>query len=495
MSSDIPPAPTASPTRARARHHPTLRGMGPTGSLLAAVLLALLLVVAQPLSGALVAATEPSATPSLPVSSPDGPEASAGVPGDFELFREALRIVRENYVDEGVLTDENLTRGAIRGMVEALGDTGHSVYLTPDEVQAEIDALDGRVIGIGVSVDTRGGAPMIIAVFPGSPAAAAGLRAGDVIEAVDGRRVDRLEVSGLLERVRGEPGTTVTLVIRHADGSRDEVPIVRAEVSVPPVAWSMVPGTTIADIGINQFSDGAGRATRRALRRALADGATGVVLDLRGNPGGLVHEAIGVAGLFLHEGTTVYQEEHRDGERVPVTTRDEPVAPDMPLVVLVDEGSASAAEIVASALHDSGRARVIGQRTFGTGTVLNFFPLSDGSAIRLGVIRWLTPPGMSVFETGVGPDMVVDLPEDGGILYPGSLDDLDARGFRRSGDTQLRRAVRLLTTDPQGTPRPARHPSASEEPKDEATAAPTHAARGPSTVPPQAPPSSLEARG
>lgn len=484
MTRELPPGPTRSPIPATGPHRRPAWPSGPAIGLLLAIVLVVLIGLGQPIAGAPVAASDASAVPSLPATPPREAGPSEATPEDFALFWEALRIVRENYVDEGALTDENLTRGAIRGMVEALGDTGHTVYLTPEEVQAEIDALDGRVIGIGVSVDTRGGAPLIIAVFPGSPAAEAGLRAGDVIESVDGRRVDRLEVPGLLDRVRGEPGTTVTLGIRHADGSRDEVPIVRAEVTVPPVAWSMVPGTTIADIGINQFSDGAGRATRRALRRALADGATGVVLDLRGNPGGLVHEAIAVAGLFLPQGSTVYQEEHRDGERAPVSTGDEPVAPDVPLVVLVDEGSASAAEIVASALHDNGRARVVGERTFGTGTVLNFFPLSDGSAIRLGVIRWLTPAGVGVFETGVAPDLVVDLGDAGVALYPGSLDDLDARDFRRSGDTQLRRAVRLLTTDPQGAPRPAHSP---DEPADDAHRT--------STPPPEPPPSPLEARG
>jgi carboxyl-terminal processing protease len=295
-------------------------------------------------------------------------------------------------------------------------------------------------------------------------------------------------VSELIDRVRGEPGTTVTLDLERADGSRREVDIERAEVTIPPVTWSMVPGTTVADIGINQFSDGAARETRRALRRALADGATAVVLDLRGNPGGLVNEAIDVAGLFLPQGSTVYQEEHRAGDRIDVTTRDEPVAPDVPLVVLVDEGSASAAEIVASALHDDGRARVVGARTFGTGTVLNFFPLSDGSAIRLGVVRWLTPEGASLFETGVGPDVVVDLRPTGAVLYPEALDGMAARDFRRSDDGQLRRAVRLLTTDPEGTPRPAPTPTADAP-------APTDAAPTPSASSSEAPPSPLEAKG
>jgi carboxyl-terminal processing protease len=447
---------------------------------LAGLLLLALLAVAQPAPSRTVAAAEPSVAPS---ASP-GPDAT---PSEFELLWEALRIVRENYVDDEALDEENLTRGAIRGLVEALGDTGHTVYLTPDEVQAEIDALDGRVIGIGVSVDDRGGAPVVIAVFPGSPADEAGLRVGDIIESVDGRRVDRLGVTELIDRVRGEPGTTVTLGIERVDGSRDELRIERAEVIIPPVTWSMVPGTTIADIGINQFSDGAGREARRAVRRALADGATGIVLDLRGNPGGLVHEAIAVAGLFLPRDSTVYREEDREGERVDVTTPDDPVAPVVPLVVLVDEGSASAAEIVASALHDNGRARLVGQRTYGTGTVLNFFALSDGSAIRLGVLRWLTPGGVGVFETGVSPDIVLDIPAGATILSPDALDDLDARGFRRSGDAQLRRAVRLLTRDPGGTPGPAMTPAAPESPD---VAAPTS-----STPPEQAPPSPLEATG
>jgi carboxyl-terminal processing protease len=176
-----------------------------------------------------------------------------------------------------------------------------------------------------------------------------------------------------------------------------------------------------------------------------------------------------------------------------VTTQDDPVAADVPLVVLVDEGSASAAEIVAAALHDAGRARLVGERTFGTGTVLNFFGLSDGSAIRLGVLRWLTPTGRSAFETGVAPDITVELPETGVMLYPEALDDLSPRAFRRSADTQLRRAVRLLTTDPTGTPKPPEQPSATERPS--ATAGPVEAAPGPSTVPPEQPPSPTEARG
>lgn len=450
--------------------------------LVLALVLGLLLAVGQPLARSVAAAdAAPELPPPVGSPSPTGSSSPAPFPSGFELFWEALGIVREHYVGGEALTDQNLTRGAIRGMVEALGDDGHTVYLTPEEVQAEIDALDGRVIGIGVSVDSRRGAPVIIAVYPGSPAAEAGLRPGDIIETVDGRRVDRIDVPELIDRVRGEPGTVVTLGIERADGTRTELDIVRAEVRIPPVAWSMVPGTSVAVMGVNQFSDGAAREARRATRRALADGATAVVLDLRGNPGGLVHEAVGVARLFLPRGSVVYQEEDRDGTRRAVTTRDDPVAADVPLVVLVDEGSASSAEIVAAALHDNGRARLVGKRTFGTGTVLNLFSLSDGSAIRLGVLRWLTPTGRSAFETGVAPDLPVDLPQTGAMLYPSSLDAMSPRAFRRSQDTQLRRAVRLLTTDPTGTPLPPEPPEATPMPETDAPAA--------SRTPPEPPPS------
>jgi carboxyl-terminal processing protease len=410
-------------------------------------------------------------------------------PADFGLFWEALGIVKDHYVDTSALGDENLTRGAIRGMVEALGDSGHTVYLTPDEVQAEVDALDGRVSGIGVSVDTRSGAPVIIAVFPGSPAAKAGLRPGDLIVSVDGKRADRAGLSDLLGRVRGAPGTSVTLGIEHPDGTREDVPMVREELSIPAASWSLVPGTTIADIQVTQFSNGAARETRRAVRQAIRAGATAIVLDLRGNPGGLVNEAIDVASMFLAPGDTVYQEQDRSGARQPVRTSGEPLAADLPMVVLVDAGSASSAEIVAAALHDNGRARVIGEPTFGTGTVLNLFPLSDGSAIRLGVIEWLTPVGASIFEGGIQPDQVVGLPSGALMLIPSELDSMDARGFRASDDAQLRRAARMLTADPDGTPRPAPPPTPV------VTASPASAPTA-SAAPPTAPPSvPLEATG
>ena len=378
---------------------------------------------------------------------PGGPGSVVpdGVPEDFGVFWQALKLVQDRFVDPTKLGDESLTWGAIRGMVDSLGDTGHTVFLTPDQVQAQSDQMSGRISGIGIMVDTRAGVPLIISVFDGSPADKAGLRAGDLITSVDGQATERLTLDEVIKRVRGAAGTTVNLGITHRDGTTDEVPIVRAEIVVPTASWAFVPGTKIADIRLAEFSQGAADGVRSALTEALAQGAESVVLDLRGNPGGLVDEAINIAGLFLPEGSTVYGQQDRSGTRTEVPTTSTPIAPDLPLVVLTDYGSASSSEIVAAALRDNGRAQVIGQKTFGTGTVLNLFPLSDGSAIMLGVIEWLTPKGETIFDVGITPDIEVKLPADGVPTEPDLLKSQTRKEFKQSLDTQLRQAVKTLT--------------------------------------------------
>lgn len=368
-------------------------------------------------------------------------------PADFGLVWEALQIIRDHYVDRSSLTDQQLTYGAISGIVDALGDTGHSIFLTPADLAAEQQSLNGTISGIGAVLGQRAGQAIIVSVIPDTPADKAGLRSGDVILDVNGASVDGMTTEQIVALVRGDVGTQVTLTIQHAgDASPHDVTMTRAQITVPAVTWTMIPGTTIADVRLIEFSTGASDAVKTALQAALAGGATGFVLDMRSNPGGLVDEAVGVASQFLSSGV-VYQREDSTGAKTPVPVNGGGLVTTQPLVVIVDEGTASSAEIVTGALQDNGRAKVVGVRTFGTGTVLNTFPLSDGSAVRLGVEHWLTPNGNLIFGNGITPDDVVQLPTDGSPLEPGDISAMTAAALAASGDAQMLQAIQMVKTD------------------------------------------------
>lgn len=363
---------------------------------------------------------------------------------DQELIAEAIELLRERYVDEEVLTSENLTVGAIRGMVEALGDDGHTQYLTEEEYEIERDVLQGRIAGIGVVLDQRSASPVVVSVVDGSPADRAGLRAGDVIVTVGGVETARMPDGELADRVRGEPDTVVRLGLeRPGSAERVVVDVRRGDVEIDPVSWAFAPGSDVAVVRVVQFSVGSGRQTREAVEDAVATGATGIVLDLRGNPGGLLTEMVNAASAFLEEGV-VLLERGRDDMPEPISVDPgRAVDTDAPVVVLVDYGTASSAEILAAALRDNGRAMVIGEQTFGTGTILNNLRLSDGSALRLGVREWLTPDGQSLFRVGLAPDEEASLPPGAVRHEPSDLLSLTPLEFEVSDDEPLRRAVQL----------------------------------------------------
>ncbi|HWH23892.1 MAG TPA: S41 family peptidase [Candidatus Limnocylindria bacterium] len=394
------------------------------------------------------APTEPAAQPTI-TPTPVPPRIPIttqppNAPADFALFWEALEQVREHFVGRGDLADRELTHGAIRGLVDALGDTGHSVFLTPEALAAEQQSLEGRVVGIGVLLGERAGRPVIVSVLSGGPASRAGLRSGDVFISVDGVDVTRMAADELAPRVRGEAGTTVNITVdRPSTAERLEFSIVREEVRFPVADWTMIPGTDVALLRLVQFSSGAADQLGAARDQAIAAGARGLILDLRSNPGGFVHEAIGVASLFL-DGETVYIREQADGTRIPEATDPRRQATDLPLVVLIDEGTASSAEIVSGAIGSAGRAEIVGQTTFGTGTVLQTFLLSDGSAVRLAVERWLTPDGELIFGRGISPTIEVALPANEVGLEPDELRALTPEQVRAIADTQLLRAIELL---------------------------------------------------
>jgi carboxyl-terminal processing protease len=375
-----------------------------------------------------------------------GPAASTGPGSELALIREAWDAIHNNYVESDQLDDRELAYGAIEGLADAVGDTGHTTFLTPEERASEAASLSGSYVGIGAVVDTApDGLPVIVGVFRGSPADQAGLKSGDIIVAVDGTLTVDEDLDHVISRVRGTAGTAVVLTIRSgADGPEREVRIIRADVHIEPVSWVMAPGSKTAVLRLEQFSTGATPKVRAALEELKAAGADRLILDLRGNPGGFVNEAVAIASEFLASGN-VYVERNAKGEEKATQVSPGGVAVDLPLVVLVDLGTASSAEIVAGALQDAGRAEVVGERTFGTGTVLGEFALSDGSALRIGTVEWLTPKGRLIWHEGIAPDVVVARPSGVGPIVPDDLRSMSAADVQDLKDPQLKKALELVS--------------------------------------------------
>jgi carboxyl-terminal processing protease len=382
----------------------------------------------------------------------DGTATAAGgsvaipgsLPPEFAAYTEAWQILHDHYVDPAALDPKKLTYGSIDGLVESVGDTGHSRFLTPDEVKDQHTSLSGSIVGIGAVLNTDQGQPIIQSVIPGGPAERAGLRSGDRVLTVDGKSLDGLEIDQVVKLIRGDAGTTVKLSILHeGDTAPVEYSIVREKVTIPAVSWSMIPGTTLADLRLEEFSAGAAKEVEDAIKAAKAAGATGIVLDLRGNPGGYVGEAVDIASEFLKDGI-VYQQRDKSGKVDKQAVKPGGEATDLPIAVLVDLGTASSAEIVAGAIQDAKRGQLIGEKTFGTGTVLNEFALKDGSALLVGTVEWLTRDGRQIWKKGIEPDLPLESDPAGTIVPPSELSKLGADGLAKSGDAQLLKAIELL---------------------------------------------------
>jgi carboxyl-terminal processing protease len=380
----------------------------------------------------------------------------SNVPADaadsFRLMAEAWNIIQEVYVDRPALQAQRLTYGAISGMVDALGDTGHSRFLSPERLEAYRTFAQGQFEGIGAYVEVKDGHVVIAAPMDGSPAQRAGLRAGDVILKVDGENVANLPLDEVVKRVMGPEGTSVTLtILSHDTGQARDVTLVRARITVHNVTWQRLPGTTVAHVRLVAFSHGATEDLRKALQEIQQQGLTQVILDLRNDPGGLLDEAVSTTSQFLGSGN-VLLEKDAQGQVKPVPVSEGGIALKMPLVVLVNQGTASAAEIVAGALQDAGRAKLVGETTFGTGTVLGEFGLSDGSAMLLATQEWLTPNGRVIWHQGIVPDVVIALPATASPLHPEAEADMTPDQLRASKDVQLLRALDLLAARSSTTP-------------------------------------------
>ena len=360
----------------------------------------------------------------------------------LSLYAQALDRVREDYVDQEAVDAKKQTYGAIEGMLETLGDEGHTRFLTPEEVEENEQSNSGTYIGVGIQVREEGGEIVVSELIEDSPAQKAGIESGDVLVAVDGESVRGEDVAEVTGKVQGPEGTTVELTFLR-DGEEREFSMQRAELVDPSVSWTLIPDTDTAHVGLERFANNSAEELATAFEEARAAGAERFILDLRNNPGGQVDQAVAMADDFLEPESVIYVREDASGEREEIRVPGGAEPTDAPMVVLVNGGSASSAEILAGALRDNDRATLVGTTTFGTGTVLRKYTLRDGSAILLGVAEWLTPHGDFIRGTGIEPDVEAKLHQEEEVLAP-----VDAKGLSREEiferDSQLEKAFEVL---------------------------------------------------
>jgi carboxyl-terminal processing protease len=364
---------------------------------------------------------------------------------DFRLMAEAWNTIQSVYVDRKAVKPKLLTYGAISGMVASLGDTGHSRFLSPEMLQQERHISKGLLEGIGAEVQMKNNQLVIVAPIDGSPAQRSGLKPGDIILKVDGEDVGGLPLEQAVGLILGPAGSSVNLTIFNPGTGRTiNLTLVRARITLHNVKWQRLPGTTTAHVRIATFSKGVSKDLRKALADIQEKKLTGLILDLRNDPGGLFDEAVETASQFLSSGNVLLEKNAR-GEVTPVAVQSEGAAIPLPIVVLINGGTASAAEIVAGALQDAHRATLVGEETFGTGTVLEPFTLSDGSALLLATKEWLTPAGHVIWHKGISPNVFVPLLPEVTPLFPEAEKGMTTTELRESKDKQLLRALDLLT--------------------------------------------------
>jgi carboxyl-terminal processing protease len=386
---------------------------------------------------------------------------------DLKVFTEVLSVVRKNYVEEVKLKD--MVYGAIRGMLSSLDP--HSGFMPPDAYKEMQVETKGEFGGIGIQIGLKDGVLTVIAPIEDTPAYKVGMKAGDKILKINGETTKDMGLHDAVSKMRGQKGTSVTITImREGWKETKDFTIVRDIIKVKSVR-SRVIEDKIGYVKVNQFQERTASDLEAVLLKLSQDKITSLILDLRNNPGGILNSAVEVSGQFLPQGKVVVFIKGRTGERSEYRTEEEKgieLFRTIPMIVLVNQGSASASEIVAGALKDWGRAVILGVQTFGKGSVQSVIPLSDGSGLRLTTARYYTPKGISIQTTGITPDIVTKLEMKNGakehpVVREKDLErhlknDIDAKPDEKSkepeemtpievgekDDTQLQKAIELL---------------------------------------------------
>ena len=327
----------------------------------------------------------------------------------LDVITQAWNIIFQDYVDKERLDADTLAQGAIKGMVEALDDP-YTAYLDAEAYELSLRDIEGKIEGIGAHVAVKGEQIIIIAPIADSPADKAGIKPGDIILEIDGRSTSGMSLVEAVLSIQGTKGTAVTLLILHQGETEPKViEIVRAEIELPSVHFEM--REDMAYINITQFSERTVEELSPVLEAIAQQRASGIILDLRSNPGGLLETVIDVAGFFLKEGVVVEVVDN-EGNRTVSSVKPSPITTDLLLVVLVDGYSASGSEVLVGALQDHGRATIAGTKTYGKGSVNILRQLKDGSGIYLTTARWLTPNGHLIEGKGLAPDYELEEGED-----------------------------------------------------------------------------------
>jgi carboxyl-terminal processing protease len=383
-------------------------------------------------------------------------EAAATPPRDsydlMEIFTTAIEQIRRNYVDAEKTEYQDLIYGALKGMLQSLDS--HSAFLDPDMFNDMKDDTSGHFGGLGIVISMRNNILTIVAPMENTPGSRAGLLSGDHIVEIDGESTESLSLQEAVRKLRGLPGTDVTIrILRPKAAEFQEHIITRAIIPIESVKDAHVMNNGIGYVRITQFTNPTSEDLAKALADLRKENMRALVLDLRNNPGGLLSAAIDVAQKFVRRGDLIVYTQGRDGRRVQrYVARERSPLLDIPMVVLINEGSASAAEIVAGALQDNKRAILVGEKTFGKGSVQSVLPLDDGSALRVTTAKYYTPSERVIDERGIEPDITVSIaPDDWRRLLiqrsrPQNADPAlhDEEDLEETIDTQLERAIDVL---------------------------------------------------
>jgi carboxyl-terminal processing protease len=347
---------------------------------------------------------------------------------DFGIFWETWRTIQNKYYDRPV-SEKDLFYGALLGMSAGVQDP-YTVFFDPEISQDFNEQINGTFEGIGIEIGLKEEQLVVIAPLPGTPAFNAGMLAGDKIVKIDGTGTTGITLDVAVTMIRGEKGSTVELGVKR-EGEDDiiEIPIVRGTIRIESISWKMLEGN-VAHIVLSDFNENTENGFEKAIREIILEEPVGVVLDLRNNPGGFLATAVNIAGYFIQEDKVVLIEDFGNGNENSYSVENGEDFVDYPMIVLVNGGTASASEIVAGAIQDHKIGRVIGEQTFGKGTVQELKEFADGSSLKITVAEWLTPDGRSIDKEGITPDVIVEITQE----------DIESEI-----DPQLNKAVELLT--------------------------------------------------